>query len=579
MTKPNMELMKRAVSYLRVSRPDQAKRGGEAEGYSLPAQREANARKAASIDADVVDEYIEPGESARTDQRPALQAMLARIREQRDIDIVIVHKVNRWARNRYDDAMLGAALKSLGVQLVSATENIDETPPGKLMHGILATIAEFESANLATEVLKGSVKKAELGGTPTLAPIGYLNVRRRGKDGYEQATVITDRHRAPLIAWAFEAFATGDYTLNTILEQVTAKGLKTKPMGTKHPPRILHLSHMQRILTNPYYKGIVRYRNIEYEGKHKALVSAATWQKVQDILTSHRQGDKTRKHDHYLRGSLRCGRCQARLCYTRSRGNGGYYEYYLCLGHQKKRGACGLPSVPMALIEKEIALAYRLPGNYLTRAEADLLRITLMNAFDQATKANRHESQRQQRRILGLQAEKKKILHAYLQGAIDTDTLKEEQARITRETIDARTVVDRTQADIDLVQHNLKLALRLLMDLAELYPAASPTVRRLVNQAMFELIEITEDGLADVQLAPPFNQLMDANAEIQGLSNREHLETSVEKVLGRSAFKPGNPIRRLTPSHVTHGLSNATLVEVRGFEPLASALRTLRSTN
>ena len=64
-----------------------------------------------------------------------------------------------------------------GAQLVSVAENIDETPSGKLMHGILASMAEYYSRNLATEVMKGSVQKAQDGGTPFLAPIGYLNVR------------------------------------------------------------------------------------------------------------------------------------------------------------------------------------------------------------------------------------------------------------------------------------------------------------------------------------------------------------------------------------------------------------------
>lgn len=158
--------MKRAALYLRVSTADQAKRGGQAEGYSIPAQREGCERRAKEHNAIVVDEYVEPGESARTDQRPALQAMLQRIKEKRDVDMVIVHKINRWARNRYDDAILGATLRKLSVELVSATENIDDTPSGRLMHGILATLAEYESANLGVETMKGSTQKAKMGGTP-----------------------------------------------------------------------------------------------------------------------------------------------------------------------------------------------------------------------------------------------------------------------------------------------------------------------------------------------------------------------------------------------------------------------------
>lgn len=85
----------------------------------------------------------------------------------------IVHKVDRLARNRADDVTIHLALKDAGVTLVSATENIDETPSGMLLHGIMSSIAEFYSRNLATEVVKGLSQKAAQGGTVTKAPIGY----------------------------------------------------------------------------------------------------------------------------------------------------------------------------------------------------------------------------------------------------------------------------------------------------------------------------------------------------------------------------------------------------------------------
>lgn len=151
--------MKRAVLYLRVSTVDQAHRGGEIEGYSLPAQREACVRKAEQLGATVIDEYVDRGESARSANRPQLQEMLARIKAKGDVDMVVVHKVNRWARNRHDDAIIGMALAKAKVQLVSASENIDDSPAGRLQHGILATIAEYEVANLATETMKGSLQR------------------------------------------------------------------------------------------------------------------------------------------------------------------------------------------------------------------------------------------------------------------------------------------------------------------------------------------------------------------------------------------------------------------------------------
>jgi Resolvase, N terminal domain len=113
---------------------------------------------------------------------------MERVKGERDLDYVIVHKVDRLARNRYVDATITYALHRAGVELISVTENIDDTPFGRFMHAISAANAEFYSANLAAEAKKGLIQKAKAGGTPTRAPIGYLNVRKL-IDGREVRTV------------------------------------------------------------------------------------------------------------------------------------------------------------------------------------------------------------------------------------------------------------------------------------------------------------------------------------------------------------------------------------------------------
>ena len=119
-----------AVSYLRVSTRLQAERGGGAdEGFSIPAQREANKRKALSMGAMIGKEFVDRGASARSAARPELQAMLEYIKENKDrVDYVIVHKVDRLIRNRWDDADISRALVKHNVKLVSTMER----PPSPL---------------------------------------------------------------------------------------------------------------------------------------------------------------------------------------------------------------------------------------------------------------------------------------------------------------------------------------------------------------------------------------------------------------------------------------------------------------
>ncbi len=307
-----------AVSYLRVSTKEQAERGGRGEGFSIPAQREANLRKARDLDAVIVEEFVDAGESARKADRPALLRMIDYVKASQ-IAYGIVHKVDRLARNRADDVTIHLALKEAGVMLVSATENIDETPSGMLVHGIMSTIAEFYSRNLASEVAKGMTQKARSGGTNGKAPIGYLNVTRRDELGREMRVVIPDPARAALVRWAFEAFATGNYSTITLREESIDRGLTTVPTP-KRSSKAPALSSIHRMLTNPYYKGQVAFKGANYDGLHEPLVATEVWYRIQAVLDAHRiSGEKTQAHDHYLKGAIFCRQCGSRLILTNAR--------------------------------------------------------------------------------------------------------------------------------------------------------------------------------------------------------------------------------------------------------------------
>lgn len=219
-----------AVSYLRVSTRGQAERGGgHDEGFSIPAQREAKKNKAKSLGAMVGKEFVDRGASAKSADRPQLQAMLEYVRENAErVDYMIVHKVDRLARNREDDAEIMKVLRECGVQLVSTSESIDETPSGMLLHGIMSSIAEFYSQNLAAEVKKGMGEKIKGGGTVGRAPIGYKNVRLVDDKGREERTVQIDEDRAPLIKLAFEEYASGEWTVENLAEYLAACGLNTR---------------------------------------------------------------------------------------------------------------------------------------------------------------------------------------------------------------------------------------------------------------------------------------------------------------------------------------------------------------
>jgi site-specific DNA recombinase len=113
------------------------------EGYSIPTQREACLRYIAERGWNLAGEFTDAGESARTADRPMLKELLRRVAEG-GIGVVVVHKIDRLAaRSMEDHVAIRAALRHVGVQLVSVTENIEETASGRLVEGIHALMAEF----------------------------------------------------------------------------------------------------------------------------------------------------------------------------------------------------------------------------------------------------------------------------------------------------------------------------------------------------------------------------------------------------------------------------------------------------
>ena len=170
--------MSKAVLLLRVSSAGQTRRAGSEEGYSIEHQRRACLTKAEQMDADVVREFVAPAESASKGLYRALREAIKLIKDSGDIDYLIVYRLDRFARDELTNFSAIAELRLAGCQLISVSENIDDTPQGMLLTGILTSINAFYSRDLARKVTEGRVTKARLGGTPVRAPLGYLNVRR-----------------------------------------------------------------------------------------------------------------------------------------------------------------------------------------------------------------------------------------------------------------------------------------------------------------------------------------------------------------------------------------------------------------
>jgi hypothetical protein len=178
---------------------------------------------------------------------------------------------------------------------VSVSEQVDDSPSGSLLHGIMAAIAEHYSRTFPTKLRRAWSKKVRRGGTPNYAPLGYLNHTER-VNGVEVKTVIFDPDRAPHVKWVFEQYATGQWSISTLRDALEERGFKSRTTR-KLVGKPISSSQLHRMLTHPYDKGQVVFNGVLYDGNHEPLVDEVLWQRVQDVLAGRRiAGDRSWRH-------------------------------------------------------------------------------------------------------------------------------------------------------------------------------------------------------------------------------------------------------------------------------------------
>jgi site-specific DNA recombinase len=455
--------------------------------------------------------------------------------------------------SRHGAARVGPRITAVeGAHLISVKENIDDTPAGQLLHAIMAGVAEFEINNLGAEALKGMTMKAQLGGTPGQAPIGYVNQGRRIDVG-EVRTIAVDPERAPIIQWAFEACATGEWTIGLLTDALREKGLPSLPTLKRPLPKPIERSRVYHLLTNPYYVGIVTFGGVQYEGRHQPLVSRQTFDMVQQVLREHRFGEQQRTYNHYLKGSLYCAICESRLCYMRAKGHGGIYEYYFCLGRQQKRTECRLPFLAVDEVQRAIEAYWQSRRQHLPLDVEDRVRKHLTAELERQRRLAAPELEYARKRVRELADERRRLAEEVVKGRLPGDLSAEQRGRIEQELRDAENILRTEQLVGGRIDTHLSTALSFIDRSWEIYSDGSERIRRLANRVFFERLEVGADRTVTGVLRPPFGTL-----------------TSDAIVYWRGEDEESRDEGDLVPAGVLsgQGLRMTELAGERGFEPL-----------
>lgn len=303
--------MAKAVFYGRFSSNNQREE-------SIDAQLRATEDFANKNGYEIVAHYADKAKSGTNSSKRIEFLKMIKDAEKGLFEIVIVHKLDIFSRDKYDSALYKRKLKQCGAKLVSVTEQLDDSPESVIIESVIEGMAEYYSKNLARETLKGlmenSYKCLHNGGKP---PLGY--------DVNEEKKYVINEKEAESVRVIFDMYISG-YTQSQMVDELNARGYKTK-IGSVFRSNSIH-----SVLTNEKYTGVYIYnrsskkdafgkRNshaykdesemVKIEGGMPEIISKEIFIQAQEVLKSRKRapGTNKAKENYLLAGLIRCGCC------------------------------------------------------------------------------------------------------------------------------------------------------------------------------------------------------------------------------------------------------------------------------
>ena len=322
--------MKTAVIYARYSSDKQ-------NVQSIEGQLHVCEKYAKEHDILIVDTYIDRAMSGTNDNRAAFQKMI-KDSAKRQWDLVLVYKLDRFSRNQYESVIHKKALKDNGVRLISAMENIPDSPEGNLMEALLEGFNQYFSEELAQKVRRGINESWRK---------GYCTGQRvYGYDVIDKKYVINEQEAA-VVREVFIKYSQG-FKVKTITQELLSRGTKKKSGSPIDGHYVYYMLH------NIRYTGKVEHCGIVYDNMFPQIITEELWNKVKAITDENKHAPSRKKeiYDYILSGKLFCGKCKHRMSgMSGTSKTGAVHYYYVCSARHRKLNKCGMNAVHKQSIE------------------------------------------------------------------------------------------------------------------------------------------------------------------------------------------------------------------------------------
>ena len=536
--------MPRVVTYLRVSSEEQAQKD-----LSVPAQRKAIQKWIDDqADFEFLMEFADEGKSAYAPahKRPGFSAMI-QFCGLHQVDQILVHKLDRFSRNREEAVVFKGMLKKRGVTVRSVTEAHDpDTPHGFLYEGMMEVFSQYYSMNLATETIKGMRENAIRGGhNGGRNPYGY-RLQKVMEGGRERGRLVPGpAEEVAVIKEIFRLYAHERWGVKRIVEELNRRKIpapRTDSWGK---------STVSNLIENPVYMGdtvwlhhrkeanvaralVPKDQRIRVEGTHEALVDRETWEKAREIA-----GDRSfeRKAEaavtYLLTGILKCGKCGGR--YVGRAQKYGIdkirYDYQCSTLLYKGKFVCdGLP-VAAEWIESTVLDQVRrqLHSTGALQRLEELIQSRLHARRKNATQGQRTHK----RQLVDIE---QKIQHYYraIGEGLDVATCKRfiEQLKVKQHELEAQGDRLRTDDQVDaVIARNLDNLRRLGETFNQGLNGLSPLLRRDLVKQFISRAEISDD-VCKVVVKYPFDS--------DGLKALELISEVPDGADGNGGIYPGS---------------------------------------
>jgi site-specific DNA recombinase len=498
--------MKNVYGYIRVSTVKQG------EGVSLIAQKEAINNYASKYNLNITT-WFEEKETAAKQGRPLFMTMM-KLLQTKKADGVIIHKIDRGARNLKDWADLGNLIDQ-GIEVHFAHESLDlQARGGRLSADIQAVIAADYIRNLRQEAIKGIYGRLKQGIYPFNAPIGYLNT---GKGNYKTIDPI----QGPLVKKVFELYASKRYSLNSLTQKMNELGLRTN--GQKK----IYRNSISHILNNSFYMGIIKIKGQSFNGGHEPLVSPAVFKEVQDALWGN-TNQKIKKHTFKYSRLIACGGCGYSLTPETQRG----HTYYRC--HIK---SCVTKGINEKTIENFMVKAFTLAELYPEECEAlDGMLIVAQQEWRSKQQILLDAVRLQAAQV---QDRMERLTDCYVDGGLEREIYEARKFKLLEEIKSKEATEKGLFHDTDKILGKTKTFFEQAKNLTDAYQKANSSEKRKLVQKVTS--NIKSDGkYVMIAMKSPFSELVNRQELICGAPGRDS-----SRILGGEFAKPSsNGIKR-----------------------------------